>query len=330
MVQSTRLAHVAISAWFLLSVICPKATCAEIVVSIVQGDGKATVLMNGKLFTEYVYEGHVKPILYPIVGPHGVKMTRHHPMVQGVDNEANDHPHHESLWFTHDGVNGANFWSAHTSKAKQGRTARAVQTDMEIGESELRTENEWRDADDNIVCTDSRVLRFGTWTGARYIDYRISIHATRGDVTFADTKEGTMAIRTHPLLRISSDKKHGNHTVAGHAINSEGHTDGELWGKRAKWVDYWAPVEGKTVGIAIFDHPQNPRHPTWWHARNYGLVAANPFGVHDFEKKPEGTGDMLIQDGSSVTFRYRFVFHEGDAETAKINDHYAIFASTNE
>ena len=139
-----------------------------------------------------------------------------------------------------------------------------------------------------------------------------------------------MAIRTHSLLRVSADKRRGNHTAAGHAINSEGHTDGELWGKRAKWVDYWAPIEGNTVGIAIFDHPQNPRHPTWWHARHYGLVAANPFGVHDFENKPKGTGDMVIRDGSSVTFRYRFVFHEGDAAAAKIDDQYANFASSNE
>jgi hypothetical protein len=112
----------------------------------------------------------------------------------------------------------------------------------------------------------------------------------------------------------------------GHAVNSEGHRDGDLWGKRAKWVDYWGDVEGKTVGIAIFDHPSNPRHPTWWHARSYGLVTANPFGIHDFEDKPAGTGDMVIKQGESVTFRHRFLFHEGDAESAEIEKAYAAFA----
>ena len=101
-----------------------------------------------------------------------------------------------------------------------------------------------------------------------------------------------------------------------------------IWGKRAKWVDYWAPVGGKTVGVAIFDHPSNPRHPTWWHARAYGLVAANPFGVHNFERKPAGTGDMKIKAGQSVTFLYRFLFHEGDTKEAKIAERYKAFAKT--
>ena len=101
-----------------------------------------------------------------------------------------------------------------------------------------------------------------------------------------------------------------------------------VWGKRAKWVDYWGTIDEKVVGVAIFDHPSNPRHPTWWHARSYGLISANPFGVHNFERKPEGTGDMKIEAGKSVTFRYRFVFHEGDAEAAKIPELFEAFAAT--
>lgn len=206
--------------------------------------------------------------------------------------------------------------------------ARASQTSAEVHGDSLLTKNEWRDADGNVVCTDSRVLGFGK-TGADYfIDYQITIHATNGDVTFADTKEGTMGIRTHSLLRLEADEKRGNHTALGKALNSEGHRDRALWGKRAKWVDYWAPVEGNVVGIAIFDHPSNPRHPTWWHARQYGLVAANPFGIHDFEDKPAGTGDMVIKNGSSVTFRYRFLFHSGDADSANIEQRYQDFAVT--
>ena len=84
-------------------------------------------------------------------------------------------------------------------------------------------------------------------------------------------------------------------------------------------------IDGKTVGVAIFDHPKNPRHSTWWHARDYGLVAANPFGVSYFEGKKRGTGDMLMKPGSKVTFRYRFVFHEGDAKTANIASQYKFY-----
>jgi hypothetical protein len=83
-------------------------------------------------------------------------------------------------------------------------------------------------------------------------------------------------------------------------------------------VDYYGPVGAKTVGVAMFDHPANPRYPTWWHVRDYGLFAANPFGVHDFEKKEKGAGDLKIANGQSVTFRYRMIFHQGDTTQAKV------------
>ena len=103
--------------------------------------------------------------------------------------------------------------------------------------------------------------------------------------------------------------------------------DGATWGKRADWVDYSGPVQGKIVGVAIFDHPQNPRHPTRWHVRDYGLFAANPFGVHDFEQKPAGAGDFKISAGQSVTFRYRFYLHEGDEKQADVAKKYEQFAA---
>ena len=294
-------------------------------VSIREDGGKAIVTIDGELFTEYVFEGHAKPILYPIIGPTGVPMTRHYPMKEDVDNEAHDHPHHKSLWFTHDDVNGVQFWLEYPSGRKDLRPGKIVQTELDIRDSAIHCRNKWVSPDGDVVCTDSRQISFGTTKSGRYIDFEITIHASEGDVTFGDTKEGTMGIRTHPLLRLDSDEKRGNHTAKGNAINSEGIEGGDIWGKRAKWVDYWAPIEGKTIGIAIFDHPSNPRHPTWWHARKYGLVAANPFGVHDFEKKPEGTGDMTIKAGEDLKLRYRFLFHQGDHAEADIPDEYEFF-----
>ena len=99
------------------------------------------------------------------------------------------------------------------------------------------------------------------------------------------------------------------------------------WGKQAEWCDYHGPVEGKVVGIAGFDHPANPRHPTWWHVRDYGLFAANPFGVHDFEKKPAGTGNLTIPAGKSVTFKYRFYLHEGDEKQANVAARYKDYSA---
>lgn len=295
-------------------------------VTITKGDGKAIVKIDGKPFTEYVFTGHAKPILYPIVGPTGVEMTRNYPMKEEVDNEALDHPHHKSLWYTHDDVNGVHFWLEYPRDDSAPRPGQIVQKDMQIEGNKITTKDDWTAPDGKVVCSDTRVLAFGTTASGRYIDFGITIHASHGDVVFGDTKEGSMGIRMHPLLRLQSDEKRGNHTAKGSAINSEGIEGKEIWGKRAKWVDYWAPIDGATVGIAIFDHPSNPRHPTWWHARSYGLVAANPFGIHDFEKKDPGTGDMRIASGESVSFRYRFLFHIGDVKKADVAGEYEAFA----
>ena len=309
-----------------LAATCQTSAGGEVTIS--EDDGRAIVSIDGEPFTEYVFRRHAKPILYPIIGPYGIEMTRNYPMREDVDNEAHDHPHQKSVWFTHDDVNGAQFWMEYPRRDSDPKPGRIVQTEMLIEGDQILAKNDWVAPDGKIVCSDARVLTFGATPAGRYIDFQITIRASSGDVTFGDTKEGTMGIRTHPLLRLQSDEKRGNHTAKGSAVNSEGVEGKEIWGKRAKWVDYWAPIDGKTVGIAVFDHPSNPRHPTWWHARYYGLVAANPFGIHDFEGKPEGAGDMRIPSGDNVTFRYHFLFHRGDVNEADVAGEYEMFANT--
>lgn len=301
-------------------------------VSLDQHSGKIVVKIDGKPFTEYIYEGHSKPILYPILGPDGVPMTRSYPMVEGVDNEALDHPHQKSLWFTHGNVNGIDFWSEYppNNSEKSGKDlfGQIVQTSIAVDGNRITTKNNWIAPGGKILCKDERNISFGKTDSGYFIDYWITLKATDSEVTFKDTKEGTMGIRTHPLLRLANDAKRGNHTAGGSSVNSEGVQGNEMWGKRAKWVDYWGEIDGHEVGIAIFDHPSNLRHPTWWHARHYGLVAANPFGIHDFESKPEGAGDYTLDAGSELTLGYRFLFHRGDAVEANVGMEYDEFAKT--
>lgn len=132
-----------------------------------------------------------------------------------------------------------------------------------------------------------------------------------------------MAIRLAPTMRLKGP------VGQGHIINSEGNRDGETWGKRAAWCDYYGPVDGEIVGVAIFDHPQNPKHPTWWHVRDYGLFAANPFGVSDFERKPKerGIGNITIPAGENLTFKYRIFIHKGDNEQGKVAEHYSEYTA---
>jgi hypothetical protein len=179
-------------------------------------------------------------------------------------------------------------------------------------------------ADGTVVCTDATRLVFGGDATTRTIECTVTIHADHGPLVFGDTKEGTMGIRVPTPLQLKD--LNGSKGAAGHCTNSEGQRDDDVWGKAARWVGYWGPIGGKTVGIAVLDHPDNLRHPTHWHARDYGLVAANPFGLHDFTGAAKGTGDHTIPAGGSLTLRYLFVFHEGDSEAAGIEDRWQRWA----
>ncbi len=192
----------------------------------------------------------------------------------------------------------------------------------------IQTTNKWVASDGKVICTDTRTLGFQAVPGGRAIDWEVTFHASQGDLKFGDDKHGLMAIRTHPSLRLDNDPQRGVTTANGQAVNSEGVSGKEVFGKRADWIDYWGKIDGKTVGIAIFDHPANPHHPTWWMARGYGYVAADPFGGHAIGGEPPGTGDLTIKAGQSATFRYRFVFHEGGPEEARIAEQYQRYAAS--
>jgi hypothetical protein len=159
------------------------------------------------------------------------------------------------------------------------------------------------------------------------LDFEITLEASEGAVVLGDTKEGTMAIRVAETMRLKPNRFNEGKPV-GHIVLSNGTRDGATWGKRAAWCDYFGTVNGRTVGIAIFDHPKNPRHPTWWQVRDYGLFAANPFGVHDFENRPRGEGDLKIPAGGRLPFRYRFVFHDGDETQGQIARLYREYAAS--
>ena len=282
-----------------------------------EAGGTVRVEIGGDLFTEYHYQNVARPFLYPVIGPGGAPMTRDWPMVK-TTNEPTDHVHHKGLWFAHGDINGIDFWS---EQKAFGKTVHQKFLELSSGKEVgvIRSLNTWVGPTGTVVCTDERTIRFHADKEVRMIDYEITLIASHGKLKLGDTKEGSMAIRLPATMSVSGTNGHG------HIVTSEGVRDEAAWGKRAKWVDCTGPVTGKTVGVALFDHPQNPRHPTWWHVRTYGLFAANALGEHHFEKKPAGTGDMKLAPGERVTFRYRFVFHAGDEKTAKIHERYEAY-----
>jgi hypothetical protein len=301
-------------------------------------DDRVRVELGGSLFTEYIFKGAPRPYLYPVLAADGTELMRHFPMKGkgGVPGEVEDHPHHRSLWFTHGNVNGLDFW-AESGGAKQGRiVSEAVESSTQGGTAVIRARNKWVGPDDTVHMTDETTMRARANADGRFLDYEVTLKAPAGKpVVLGDTKEGSMAIRvplwmTPPHTYSDSAKKRVKHEGLGTIINDSGETNDATWGKKSKWVDYHAPKDGKIYGIAMFDHPQNPRHPTWWHVRAYALFAANPFGQHDFEpaqKSNPKAGDLTIPAGGSVTFRWRFYFHTGDEKTAKVAERWADYAA---
>ena len=166
--------------------------------------------------------------------------------------------------------------------------------------------------------TETRGIVFYSDPRLRTIDYEIEIRAIER-LVFADTKEGTFGIRL--ATSMTEDK-------GGRMVNAEGkETEKNVWGQRSPWVDYYGPVDGRTVGVAIFDNPGNPRYPTYWHVRAYGLFAANIFGVRDFTGDKTRDGSMTVERGQTIRFRYRVVIHEGDAKAAGIAELYRQYAA---
>lgn len=292
-------------------------------ISVRQTDSGYDVLADGKLFAGYVTDYQNTPIVWPVIGPGGQRMTRDFPMANREDgSEATDHPHHRSFWFNHGEVNDCNFWHMKGEKIVHDKFLKA-ESDGKI--AVLVAGNTWLDKSDKPLCRDERTLKFMIDGKMRVIDFEITVTAVQDEVVFKETKEGTFAMRVPGTMKLTAKKN--NPKWGGRILNAEGLKDGNTWGKRSTWVDYSGPVEGSTAGIAILNHPSSFRFPTYWHVRDYGLFAANPFGDHDFDKNiPKGSGEHRMKKGDSFTLRYRILLHDDTVDAAGIAEAYRRYA----
>ncbi len=294
------------------------------------------VRIGGRPFTTYYFGPESpKPYLHPLRSAQGTIVTRGYPMVKNIPGESHDHPHHRALFFAHGDVNGIDFWGegqpsqaaqtahGHTYSSEElpkGRTVFRKLEEIKSGPDSgaAKADFDLVGPDGKVIATETQVYTFRGGPSTRTIDCEFTLQATNGPVKMGDTKEGTFAIRVVKALEAPNV----------HMLNSEGGVgEKQIWGKRANWVDYSGTVAGEKLGIAIFDDPTNPKHPTYWHAREYGLFAVNPFGEHDFYNDPKRDGSITIPAGGSLTFRYRVLVHHGDAAEAKIADAYGQYAA---
>jgi hypothetical protein len=298
----------------------------------IRPNGKnADILINGFLITRYdTTTGPNKPYFYPVNGPNGKSIVRKWPIEQNT-GETKDHPHHRGIFFTHGLMNGADFWLE-----TEGKASKTVHTGFDGMTSgpyygHLRAKTDWITKEGKKIAEDTRDVRLYPVAGGYLMDFTIAVKAVGGPLVWGDTKEGTFGIRVADSMRAELERKEKEEgkVAQGKIVSSTGLKDAATWGKPAAWVDYYGPVEGETVGIAVFDDPKNPRHPTTWHVRTYGLFAVNPFGLHDFDpakKNDPKAGEMTTAENETTTFRYILYVHRGTTEEARVADVYAAFA----
>ena len=272
------------------------------------------VTLNDRHFTTFRYaETQFRPYFFPVHGPNGCEVTR------GETSEiSTDHRHHRSLYVAYGEVNDVDLWG---EGGNSGRVVPQNFTQKQGGTvvGRIYTENSWQTQAGDVLMTDNQNFRiYNLPEDAAILDLDLSFIASAGDVHFGDTKEGgIITIRVHPSMNASDGGKIEN---AFGGINQP-----ETWGKRANWCDYSGVVDGTHVGIAVFDHIVNPRYPTYWHVRNYGLMGTNIFGGGTFEKDPSKDGSYTLKQGEEMHFRFRVLIHAGDATHGKVAQKYHDF-----
>jgi hypothetical protein len=234
--------------------------------------------------------------------------------MEDIPGESRDHPHHRGLWFAHGDVNGFDFWGNETRGPKFGRIVLAQIANLADGKDSgtIDANFEWRDPAGKVLLTEARRMIFYGQPKIRTIDFDITLTA-RDKVTFGDTKEGTFALRLASALEEPHSGAPAEPPRTGRMVDSQGRE-----GEKQVWVDYYGVVDGEPLGVAMFDHPSNPRHPTYWHVRSYGLFAVNIFGLRDFENDKSKDGSLALAPGETLRFRYRVVIHPGDVHSAHI------------
>lgn len=277
------------------------------------------VEVDGQLFTDYITDTPYHPHFYPIIGAGGVGITREYPLPAGAED---DHPHHASMWIGHGEVNGIDFWLEGENRGRIHHTG-IISKSASGNAASFTASAEWLSPSGEVILTDERSYSLSALSdGQRQMDCAVTFIASHGDVTFGDTKEGTFAFRVCSTLSLEGPG------AAGKILTSEGVKNKKAWGKPARWITYYGPdPKGTVVSLSVLDHPGNFRHPSPWHARYYGLLGANPFGLHDFQKSEDKTlGQHLLAKGQRLTQRYRVLLGKGEPLPDALHTAWTVFA----
>lgn len=288
------------------------------------------VTVGGRPFTDFFFPDTIaKPVLYPIHAPNGVVVTRGFP-VNPLPGEPTDHPHHLGLWLNYGDVNGLDFWNNSSAipadKKKDYGNIRLERIISKKGGKTGRIEYsaKWVDHSEKELLKETTRLDFSEQDGVWIVDRTTTLKAIV-PVLFRDNKEGMLGLRVAHELQIPSMEtkkftdangivttvKAVTDSVAnGNYLASNGKQGDDVWSSKASWCMLYGKMKSDSVSILIIDHPQNTGYPTHWHARGYGLFAANPLGVKVFTNGKSELNHSL-RTGESMTLRYRVAFAAG-------------------
>ena len=315
-------------------------------VKVNEGARRVDVTIDGQPFTSYIWPGTLKkPVLYPLRTAKGTVVTRGFPL-DPRPGERVDHPHHVGLWFNHGDVNNLDFWNNSDAikpedAPKMGTILhrRVVEAKSGAEEGSLTVETAWMAPGNKQLLREITRFVFRGGADARTIDRTTTLTALGERVVFEDSKEGVLGMRVRRELEQPADKPEvftdaqgrattvavlDNTGVTGRYLSSEGKEGDAVWSTRAKWTLLGGVVSGENITIAMLDHPSNPGYPTHWHARGYGLYAANPLGDKQFNE-PKGF-DFALDAGQSATFKYRILILNAPPSKERIERESRAFA----
>ncbi len=302
----------------------------RIKVTTVDAEKRVDITIDNKPFATYTWGPAVKrPSLTSIYSPKGNLLTRSYPLTARQGDRV-DRPEQTGLWFGYGNVNGIDFWNQpDKDHAGPFGTIRHKAVKRAVGGSSngtLVVESEWVGPDGKVLITEIDTMRFNGMGSDRTIDRITTLTATPDhDVMFVDNEDGLLGLRLcrflehtykEPIILAGADGKPAAAAVAdytgvsGEYVNGESQRGDSAYGKRSEFLLVNGLVQGEPVSVVMLDHPNNLGHPTYWNARGYGLMAANPLGQGVYSKGVEELNAKLHK-GKSLTFRHRIVIQSG-------------------